>query len=306
MFSPSSAATLQTTARKRLDSLPPTLQHNPHLQFNLKLHNSQAQIAVPGNTAEACHCKSFLDTAKGVACEQTAQPVGEKEACKQVAVSKTAFTESPGAPQALLPAELEDKQLRQHNDFQLGGKPITLISPDCCQMTITALAPMQPGTPTDIISHLQSLSSSALAAPQPYDLSTVSASYAAEVTKHRQVQAGSAAVQNPAPSHQPEAALQQSVPACHSFSRPEASPSLLSDNLSTLDAQVLVSELSASASLNSSASMTATQHYSHVTDSPVATVKAVFDCSVGRLFHLSNHFVFDSIFWAAMFMYSGL
>ena len=299
IFSPS-AATLQATALRppcstcettqRLDSLLPTLQHNPPLQFNLVLQNSRALITMPGSAAPLCQpdAEAFLDTATGFPCEKEAHPVGEREACKQVTGSRTAFTQFPEAVQALLLGDLQERQLRQHHDSQLGSKSTALTSPDC-QMTTTALTPMHSGAPADTISHLQSPSSPAPAAPELYDHSMVSA-----------------VVQRPALGCQPKPAVQERVPAFHRFSRPEDIPSLLPHQLSTLDAHVLVSELSASASLSKLASMPAKHHDSHMTDSPVAAVKAGLDCSVGRLKNLSNQVFSNSILWAAMCMYPGL
>ena len=146
-----------------------------------------------------------------------------------------------------------------------------------------AFEEMQPNALTDSTSHLASLVNLAVEVPEPVERSQVDASHAAGSTWHKQAQTGNAAVQQLVLDHQPEAALLdrlQPVTARHCFSRPFDTPSLRPDQLSTLDAQVLVSELSASA-LSANASMSAKQFYSQSIVSPVAAVKAALDCSVG-------------------------
>ena len=143
---------------------------------------------------------------------------------------------------------------------------------------------MQPDPLTDSTSYLGSLINLAVEVPEPLEHSQVDASYAAGTTQHKQALTGNAAVQHLVLNHQPEAALLdrlQPITTRHYFSIPVDTPSLLPDQLSTLNAQVLVSELSASALSSSNASMSAKQFYSQTIVSPVAAVKAALDCSVG-------------------------
>ena len=276
ILTPPSAAMLQATpatheTRHSLDNTLQTLQYIAVLQLNVVLQNSQAPTTVPGSiapicetNAEACQCQFSLDKATKSASEQESQPEGGGEACKQVAGFKTAFMQSPDAAQALLFKDLQDRRLRQHNDFQLGTEPPAFRAPGCCQMTTTALEPMQPDAPTCTTSHLGSLSNPALAVP--YDHSIVGASHAAGTLQHKQAQSGNAVVQQLAFDHQPEAALQESVPAHHCFSRPGDASSLLPGQSSTPDAQLSASEPRASASSSSTASIAGKQHTRQMTD----------------------------------------
>lgn len=258
------------------------------------LHNSDDTSSMPCNVvplflpaAQAPHSRSFLDRTAKSACQEQARPARREGVCNQTSSSKTAFTKPPISVQAL-PDDLQHRQSRQQSDFPLGATPNALIAPNCCQTRTAAFEEMQPDAPTDTTSQLGSLINSAIEMPEPLELSQVHASYAAGTTRHKQAQTGSAAApaaQQLTLNHQPEAALQDRphpITARHCLSRPADTPSLLPHQLSTLDAQVSVSELSVSASSSSAANMSVEQLHSQMTDSPVAAVKAVLDCSVGR------------------------
>ena len=314
VLTPSSAATLQVIpatreTRHSLDTPLQTLQHIAVLQLNVVLQNSQAPTTAPGSIAgicethaEACQCQFYLDKATKSASEQEPQPEGEEEACKHVAGFKTASTRPPDPAQAPSSAELQDRRLRQHDNFQLAIKPTAWVIPNCCQMTTTGLEPMQPDAATDATPHLGGLSNPAPAVPEPYDHSTLNASCAAGTLQHKHAHSGNTVVQQLAFDHQSEGALQKVVSAHHCFSRPGDAVSFLPDQSSTPDAQASVSELSASASLSTSAK----QHTSQRKHSAAAAAEADLDCSVGRFVKSLDVMFPDSADWAVICICPGL